>query len=201
MWSKFSGDRLRRHKYPDSILFSMRLPTALATAFALALAGCSTALYDIGPGTQYRREEDARTCGTNRAAPVIDSGVAGLAGFVAALSVIGVAADRHDEDAGLLLIPGFFGAIVFAIYAPTARHGWRAVHHCEAERAKPLRPPPPPSLARDLAESARNAAQRGDCATARVFIARVQTIDADYHDDVVAGDAALAACVDSAPRP
>jgi hypothetical protein len=199
MWSKFSGDRLHHRKYSNSIVFSSRTHSASTSLCALAaLAGCSTALYDIGPGTQYRREEAARTCSTSSIAPALDGLVAGV-GAVFALVGVAVLAQGSDAGAsGALVVPGALGGITFAIFMPVSRHGARAIRHCEEERAKPLQPvkPVPPRLAADLAESARNAAHRGDCATARAFMKRVDAIDAAYHADVVAGDASLAACVD-----
>lgn len=174
----------------------------IALGLAAALAGCSyMALPAIPRDRPYRNVAMAATCSTGATAPLADLLGATIGGLGSALALsIGYAEPTRDfgEDDGTgyavaLAIGLPFGAMLLG-YGLSARHGLRHIEACKAERQKPIYRGPRLQLADDLVESARRAAQRDDCPTARALLVRARAADVAVHDAALR-DAAIARCV------
>jgi len=167
----------------------------------LLAASCSTALPSIDTSGPLRDPEVAATCTADSILPGVDTTFAVVAAGLAVVII------SEDTDSGVALIgPGLLLGIPAFVLGASAAHGYLSLRDCKRERAKPLAPASSPSsapspLARDLAESARLAARRGDCTTARALAARIRGIDESYYAEVAGGDAALVACVRDAKSP
>jgi hypothetical protein len=187
----------------------VRIGRPVAITCLTAFAGCSyIALPSVPADRPHRNVPFAATCSTSAMPPLTDMLGATVGGLfsVLALSIAYAELTRdfgEDDGSGyaVALAVGLpFGAM-FAGYGLSARHGMRHLEACKAERRKPIYRGPRLQLADDLVESARRAAQRDDCPTARALLVRAHAADVEVHAAALR-DPAIARCAHAtAPAP
>jgi hypothetical protein len=176
---------------------------ALALMMSVAVGGCSfMALPRVRSESRWRDEPIASRCSTSAGAPTADLFGAAITGFVTVLAGLVILNEATNDNGDDLNDPGYiygaaigvpFGAMMLT-YGFSARYGYRQLDACRVEQREPLHLTTGQRVSRDLLESARNAAERGDCATSRALLARAKTADAASYD-AATREPALARCV------